>query len=182
MEDWAQNDFDFTETTDQCDLEETADPDCQEDGSDLTDDLLTSDLSLCHNATVEKGTGHTDICPDKGTCSFHVFSIRRFFGRAQKICRRHRGTLSSIHSCNANNQVRCLAKRACVNQNLVWIGVRKHRRNCNYINVDRSRLNYTNWACGQRKRCGKWCTALNLSTGKWVSRRCRARLPFVCTY
>ncbi|XP_075071558.1 proteoglycan 3-like [Mixophyes fleayi] len=173
-----------SEAADQGDLEETADTDCQEDGSDLTDDLLTSDLSLCHNATLEldKGTGDSDICADKRRCKYHVFRRKRVFWKAQRSCRRHRGNLCSIHSRVANNRLRCLARRRAANQNLVWIGVWKSKNIRQYKDVDRSRMNYTNWGCRQRKRCGTWCTALNVSTGKWISITCTAHLPFVCTY
>ncbi|XP_075071555.1 bone marrow proteoglycan-like [Mixophyes fleayi] len=179
---------DIEERADQDDIEDTADPGSQDDGSDMSDVLLTSDLSHCqshecHNATlvIEKGLGHTGACPDKGSCHYRVFNCLRDFWTAQRSCKCRRGNLSSLHNFRANNQVRCLGKRTCRNQHYAWIGMYKANSCRGYANVDGSRLDYTNWAYGQFRRCGTWCTAMNLSNGQWFSLSCNTRLPFVCT-
>ncbi|XP_063819451.1 bone marrow proteoglycan-like [Pseudophryne corroboree] len=160
---------DLEETVVQEDLEETACTDSQEDESDISDDLQTSDQDKCHNV---------GVFPGKGTCSYRVFRRLRKFWRAQHICRCSRGNLSSLHSFGANNQVRCLVKRKCTNLSYAWIGVYKVN-NC-VRNVDGSRVNYTNWSCGLNQSTGR-CVAMNLSTGRWVFLPCNTRLPFVCT-
>ncbi|KAG8544390.1 hypothetical protein GDO81_022584 [Engystomops pustulosus] len=121
-------------------------------------------------------------CPNKGTCRYHVFRQPRPFGCAHRICRCRRGNLSSIHSCSANTGLANVLKRTCLNASFVWIGVIKRNRCVPYCNVDGSSLNYANWGCGQPKRGGTWCVAMNRYTGKWVSLNCNTRLPFVCTF
>ncbi|XP_075705362.1 proteoglycan 3-like [Rhinoderma darwinii] len=122
------------------------------------------------------------VCPDKGTCSYHVFFASRTFQRARRICRCRRGNLSSIHSYGTNNFLRRFLRKTCRNISYVWIGVWKRNTCFPYRNIDRSRLDYANWASGQRKSYGRWCVAMNLHTGQWFSLRCRTRLPFLCTF
>lgn len=136
-------------------------------------------LRIEPDATVEAEDAD---CPDKGKCGFHVFSSPRPFLKAQRTCRCRRGNLASIHNCGKNGYLRELVRKTCTNVTYVWIGVWKRRRCSPYRNVDRSSLNYTNWACGQRKSRGRWCTAMNTQTGQWFSFSCRTRLPFVCSY
>ncbi|XP_075071557.1 bone marrow proteoglycan-like [Mixophyes fleayi] len=176
------------EGSDQDDIEDTADPGSQDDGSDMSDHLPATDLShchlhKCHNATlvIEKGLERAGVCPDKGTCHYQVFNCPRNFWTAQSACRCSRGILSSIHNLWANNQVRCLAQRTCRNQHYAWIGMYKYNTCRGYANVDGSRVDYTNWACGQFRTHGTWCTAINLSNGQWYSLYCSTLLPYVCT-
>ncbi|XP_075114217.1 proteoglycan 3-like [Leptodactylus fuscus] len=114
-------------------------------------------------------------CPDKGTCGYHVFPRPRIFICAcwlrifpsvqmrdsRTACRFRRGHLSSIHGCCANNFLVTLLKTHVSNSAYVWIGVIKTTRWARYCNVDRSGLNYTNWACGNPKTRKRWCVAMN---------------------
>ncbi|XP_075071554.1 bone marrow proteoglycan-like [Mixophyes fleayi] len=180
---------DLEERYDQDDIEDTTDPDSQDDGSDMPGDQPTTDLSQCqmpdecHNANmvVENGVGRADVCPHKGLSYYLVYNWRSNFWTAQRTCRSRRGNLSSIHNYLANNRVKCLGKCVCTNQQYAWIGVYKANTCRRYANVDRSRVDYTNWDKGQFRRWGKWCTAINLSNGKWRSLNCKFRLPFICT-
>ncbi|XP_075071556.1 proteoglycan 3-like [Mixophyes fleayi] len=172
------------ERSDQDNTEDTADPGSPDDGSDMSDVLPTTDLShchlhKCHNTTlvIAKGLGRAGVCPDKGTCHYHVFNCPRIFWTAQYACRCSRGNLSSIHNYWANNQVRYLAQRTCTNHHYAWIGVYKVNSIYGTANVDRSRVDYTNWASGQLTSC----TAINLSNGQWYSLNCNTNLPFICT-
>ncbi|XP_040292215.1 bone marrow proteoglycan-like [Bufo bufo] len=156
------------------------------DTDDYEDEFNDKDLSLGQESVcikpnfTEKAEGV--MCPDKGTCGYHIFFSPRRFGKAQKICRCRRGNLSSIHNAGSNNNLLCFLRRTCRNISYVWIGVKKRNSCFPYGNVDGSRLNYTNWACGQNRRHGKWCVAMNVQTGQWFTLKCRTRLPFVCTF
>ncbi|XP_077309974.1 bone marrow proteoglycan-like [Lithobates pipiens] len=156
------------------DAEELVDPRSQEDENDMPDDLEETDLNdcqfkTCHNITLE---GHSEA-----TCHYRLYTSARRFGQARRFCRCHRGNLCSIHNACVNNQMRALAR--CHNQSLVWIGLWKPR--CRkYHHVDGSRVSWANFGCGQRKGRGKWCVALNVATGQWISLRCRTRLSFIC--
>ncbi|XP_056385991.1 bone marrow proteoglycan-like [Hyla sarda] len=138
-----------------------------------------------HNVSLDLqcGSKHGNMCPGKATCHIRLFTSPMIFLFAQAYCRCYRGSLSSIHSSCVNNGVRAMAQSSCGNRyGWVWIGVYKPYNSCHYLNADGSRLDYTNWACGNPNRCGAWCTALNLSNGQWYSINCCYTLPFVCTF
>ncbi|XP_073451329.1 proteoglycan 3-like [Aquarana catesbeiana] len=156
------------------DADELVDPSSQEDENDMPDDLEETDLNdcqfeACHNISLE---GRSEA-----TCHYRLYTRARKFRKALRFCRRHRGNLCSIHNACVNNQMRALAR--CRNQSLVWIGLWKPCRR-GYCNVDGSCVNWANFGCRQRKGKGKWCVALNVATGQWVSLKCRTRLPFIC--
>ncbi|XP_075071553.1 galactose-specific lectin nattectin-like [Mixophyes fleayi] len=183
----SENYGDLEERSDQDDIEDTTDPGSQDDGSDMSGDLPTSDLSHCQshkcrnaNMVIEQGTGHVDVCPHKGPCFYLAFNWQKDYWSAQRECKSRRGNLSSIHSLWANNQVRRLGKSLCTNQKYAWIGVNKANSGSRYTNVDRSRLDYTNWGKGHPRNQGTWCTAMYLSNGLWVSLNCKTQLSFVC--
>ncbi|XP_044154772.1 bone marrow proteoglycan-like [Bufo gargarizans] len=156
------------------------------DIDDDEDEFNYKDLSLGQESVcikpnfTEKAEGV--MCPDKGTCSHHIFITPNCFGKAQRICRCRRGNLSSIHNAGSNNNLQCFLKKSCRNISYVWIGVWKKNSCFPYGNVDRSRLNYTNWACGENKTHGEWCVAMNVQTGQWFTLKCSTQLPFVCTF
>ncbi|XP_069835424.1 proteoglycan 3-like [Dendropsophus ebraccatus] len=142
-------------------------------------------MDTCRNVSLDLkcGSEHGNLSPGKATCHMRIFTCPKSFAFARTFCRCHRGRLSSIHSYCANNNVRVAAQRSCANRyGWVWIGVYKPYSYCRYINADGSRLDYTNWACGQPHKCGAWCTALNLANGQWYSISCCYQLPFVCTF
>ncbi|XP_075144275.1 snaclec 3-like [Leptodactylus fuscus] len=121
-------------------------------------------------------------CPEKGRCRYHIFLNPKSFLWAWFTCLRRKGNLASIHSSRANLFLARAFRRHVRNSIYVWIGVAKGRKQSRYCNVDGSRLNYSNWSCGNRKRRGLWCVAMNKLTGKWVSLSCHRKLPYVCTY
>ncbi|KAM4034921.1 bone marrow proteoglycan-like [Anomaloglossus baeobatrachus] len=188
----------FAEKPDDCpqDHEEnTIVPGIKEDKCDMPEIIENSPLDdcqmdRCKNASLDAtsvglkcGTKHGDKCRSKGTCAYRIISCPRTFPQAQAFCRCHRGSLSSIHNHCVNSYVRLLAQRTFGNRfGFVWIGVYKNCNSNQYVNADGSRLNYTKWAYGYPKRCGTWCTALNLANGQWYNFNCCYRLPFVCTY
>ncbi|XP_072280122.1 proteoglycan 3-like [Pyxicephalus adspersus] len=165
---------------------ELADSDSQENNCEMNDTLETTSmgncqLEQCHNVTEEVNKQSGDICPGKSTCHLQAFNCPRGFWWAQRSCKCHRGKLSSVGNSCVNNQVRCVAQRACTNQQYAWIGVWKPGNSCTYKNVDGRGLAYTNFACGQRRTCGVWCVAINLSNGLWYTFNCCTHLPYVCT-
>ncbi|XP_073451337.1 bone marrow proteoglycan-like [Aquarana catesbeiana] len=166
--------------------DEIENPNGQENYCDMPDTLETTHLNdcqlgKCHNASIEINKRFGDVCPDKSTCYYQAFNCLTTFSWAQHSCRCRRGNLSSVSNGWANNQIRCVAQRACSNRYYAWIGVWKPANSCAYINADGSRLTYTNFACGQFRRCGTWCVAMNLSNGLWYTFNCCTSLPFVCT-
>ncbi|XP_073446026.1 C-type isolectin Sp-CL4-like [Dendrobates tinctorius] len=187
----------FAEKPDDCPQdhqEEHIVPGISEDKCDMPEVIENTPLSdckmeKCQNVSLDGtsvelkcGTKLSHKCHSKGTCSYHFSSCPRTFSQAQEYCRCNRGNLSSIHSSCINEYVRRQAQCAFGNQfKYLWIGVYKNCSSSQYINVDGSALDYTNWACGYPQMCGTWCTALNLSDGKWYTFNCCTRLPFVCT-
>ncbi|XP_073451336.1 proteoglycan 3-like [Aquarana catesbeiana] len=166
--------------------DEIEDPNGQENYGDMPDTLETTHLNdcllgKCHNASIEKNKRFGDVCPDKSTCSYQAFNCLKKFAWAVYSCVCRRGNLSSISNVWANNQIRCVAQRACPNQHYAWIGVWKPYDYSYYVNVNGSRLPYSNFACGQYRTHGVWCVAINLSNGLWYSLNCFTSLPFVCT-
>ncbi|KAM4636589.1 bone marrow proteoglycan-like [Discoglossus pictus] len=144
-------------------------------------------MEECHNATVEydenMALDKDKECSGKVDCPhYRYIGCARSFNWAARYCRCRRGNLSSIHNWHTNAVLARFAVRKNRRARFAWIGVRKTCRRRRYFCVDRSRLDYTNWACGQRKRCGAWCTAMNVYSGRWYSLRCHTRLPFFCTY
>ncbi|XP_053547653.1 proteoglycan 3 [Bombina bombina] len=139
-----------------------------------------------HNVTVEfdKDMADAKVCPGKAGCSFRFFRRRRSFRRARRVCRCRHGQLSSIHNARTNRVLARTARHVRRFRRVIryaWIGVWKRCWRRRYTCVDHTRLNYTNWARRQIHRCGSWCTALNIRTGRWVSLRCKLHLPFFCT-
>ncbi|KAM5140475.1 bone marrow proteoglycan-like [Mantella aurantiaca] len=174
-EDWSQKDSN-----------EISEPKGQVNDCDKPDTLETSPLSAhqlkpCHNVTNEVNNVFSEICPDKSTCHYQVVNFPINFFQAKHSCKSRRGNLSSIHNVCANDQIRCVGKRTCANQQYVWIGVSKFVNSCVYRNVDGSALNYSRFACGQCRTVGTWCVAMNLSSGLWYTFNCLTKLPFVCT-
>ncbi|CAI9597463.1 unnamed protein product, partial [Staurois parvus] len=151
--------------------DEIDDPNGQQNYCDMPDTLETFDFNDCqlgksHNVSVEVNKKFGDVCPDKSTCHYQAFNSPTSFAWAQHSCKCRRGCLSSVYNAGANNQIRCLAKRACSNQYYVWIGVWKPANSCAYINASGTRLCYTNFAWGQYRTHGTWCVAMNLSNGR----------------
>ncbi|XP_073451327.1 uncharacterized protein [Aquarana catesbeiana] len=157
------------------DLEEADDmSEDLEEADDMPEDLEEADLNdpeleMSHNTSLD--------CDSEATCHYKLYTCRKNFRSAQHVCRCQRGNLCSIRNSCVNNRLRAFARR--YNQKLVWIGVWRpcFRR---YRNIDGRRLGYTNFGCRQRKRIGKWCVALNISTGKWISVKCWKKLPYIC--
>ncbi|KAM5141842.1 proteoglycan 3-like [Mantella aurantiaca] len=145
----------------------------QEESDDLEDmeeiELNDHKLETCHNTSLES---HPEA-----TCRYRLYTSVRTFTLAQSFCRHKRGNLCSIQNVCVNNQLRRLVQNS--RQQLAWIGVWKpfFRK---YCNVDGSSLSYANFDCKQRKCLGKWCVALQVSTGKWISVSCKRKLPFIC--
>ncbi|XP_056387723.1 galactose-specific lectin nattectin-like [Hyla sarda] len=128
----------------------------------------------------EKAVG--DVCPNKGTCVYHVFFTPTQFFAALSVCRKAGGNLSSIHNWHTNYFLQKFLSKGSRNSNFVWIGVWKSNRSSRYWNIDESPLDYTNWQSGRRIVSGQWCTAINIHTGKWWSINCNTQLPFLCSY
>ncbi|KAM4031389.1 uncharacterized protein ACNLHF_018854 isoform 2-T2 [Anomaloglossus baeobatrachus] len=66
-------------------------------------------------------------CPNKATCSYHVFFRHRRFYRATRVCRNWRGDLSSIHSSRINSFLQRFVKGIVKNSSYVWIGIWKKK-------------------------------------------------------
>ncbi|KAM5172433.1 proteoglycan 3-like [Mantella aurantiaca] len=165
---------------------EPVDPSSQENENDMPEDLEdmeeTDDLEdveenelsdhqleTCHNTSLES---HSEA-----TCRYRLYTSARTFTLAQRLCKKNKGNLCSIQNVCVNNQLRRLVKNS--RRQLAWIGVWKPARG-GYRNIDRSKLSYANFGCAQRKCKGKWCVALQVSTGKWISVSCKSKLPFIC--
>ncbi|KAM5142200.1 bone marrow proteoglycan-like [Mantella aurantiaca] len=164
---------------------EIADLNEQENVCDMPNTLETTSLNKCqqepcHNVTMKVNNRFGDICLDKSTCYYQAINCPTTYGWAQHFCRCRRGNLSSVHNALVNNQIRCVGRRACTNRHYAWIGVWKPANSCAYINSDGSRLNYSNFACGQRRTHGVWCVAMNLSNGYWYTFNCCIQLPYIC--
>ncbi|XP_068114392.1 proteoglycan 3-like [Hyperolius riggenbachi] len=161
------------------------------DDLDLKDDLalqddlyLKDDLEKTHdddfhlqeplNATVELKEGNSV----EGTCTYTIYTAARNFLASRHFCSCNHGSMASIHSTRINTLLRNLGRS--VNSGLAWIGVWKPWLCGGYCNVDRSRLDYTNFARGQRRHYGRWCVAMNTRNGQWYSVNCGVRLPFIC--
>ncbi|XP_018424291.1 PREDICTED: bone marrow proteoglycan [Nanorana parkeri] len=154
---------------------------CDMPGALETTPLDDSQLEQCDNVTVQVKKGSDHSCPDKSNCYYQAFNCPTTFAWAQHSCRCRSGKLSSVHNLGVNNQIRCVAQRACSNRHYAWIGVWKPGNSCAYVNADGSRVNYSNFASGQRRTYGTWCVAMNLSSGLWYTFNCDTSLPFICT-
>ncbi|XP_069611886.1 proteoglycan 3-like [Ranitomeya imitator] len=119
-------------------------------------------------------------CPNKATCSYHVFLSPRRFYRAMRVCRNWRGDLTSIHCSKVNRYLQTFFKEIVKKFYYVWIGVWKSETYNAYQNIDGTILSYTNFDANQRKSSGQWCVAMNINSGKWYSLSCETELPFVC--
>ncbi|XP_073414905.1 bone marrow proteoglycan-like [Dendrobates tinctorius] len=166
--------------TNEDNIHELLDEDSNEDEMDEEDLSLSQEIDQIEPDFTKKA--EDEACPDKGTCGYHVVTKPHCFTKAMKICRCRTGNLSSLHCSTANSQLQCFLKKNVRNSGYVWIGVWKNKLCRPYHTVDGSNLNYTNWACNQKKARGRWCVAMCVNTGKWYSFHCRQRLPFVCTY
>ncbi|XP_077310774.1 uncharacterized protein LOC143930370 isoform X2 [Lithobates pipiens] len=157
------------------DIEEADDmPDDLEEADDMPHDLEEAELNdleleMSHNTSLE--------CDSESTCHYKLFTCGQDFRSAQSVCRRQRGNLCSVRNSCVNNQLRAFARR--YNQKLAWIGVWKP--SCGgYRNVNGKKLKYTNFGHRQRKCVGRWCVALNVANGQWISVRCWKKLPYIC--
>ncbi|XP_040176974.1 bone marrow proteoglycan-like isoform X2 [Rana temporaria] len=145
-------------------------PEDPEEADDLPEDPKEADLNeMSHNTLLE--------CDSEATCHFKLYFRGKNFRKAQSVCKRQKGNLCSVQNSCVNNQLTAFARRN--NQKLAWIGVIKPclRR---YRNVDGTKLNYTNFGFQQCKRKGRWCVALNVANGKWISVKCSKKLPYIC--
>ncbi|XP_073537346.1 proteoglycan 3-like [Phyllobates terribilis] len=121
-------------------------------------------------------------CPNKATCSYHIFFRPRRFYRATRVCRNWRGDLSSIHSSKINSYLQRFLRGIVKNSSYVWIGIWKKKTRRSYWNIDGTKWSYTNFAAKQRKSSGRWCVAMNINSGKWYSLNCQTELPFICAF
>ncbi|XP_072280642.1 proteoglycan 3-like [Pyxicephalus adspersus] len=104
--------------------------------------------------------------------------VRTFF-RAENVCRRLHGDLSSIHGRRISARMRRMMKKR-GGKKLAWIGVWRPWRSGKYQNVDQTPMDYSRFGRGQCKKRGRWCVAMNMQTGRWTSQNCNRKLPFVC--
>ncbi|CAH2321551.1 proteoglycan 3 [Pelobates cultripes] len=162
---------------------EEAEEDC--DAQENTEISLLSEGNSeeCQNVSVTLDkTTYPKICPGDEKCHYRFFGQCTTFSRAQRRCRRLHGNVSSIHSLCANNYIARFVR--CINRHVrfVWIGVIRGGCLRRIRNVDGSKIDFTNWACGQPGHNHKLCTAINICNGKWYSFNCNARLPSICTF
>ncbi|PIO14833.1 hypothetical protein AB205_0089960 [Aquarana catesbeiana] len=161
--------------TDLEEAEEAGDmPKDLEEADDMPEDLEEADLNdleleMSHNTSLE--------CDSEATCHYRLYTRGSRFGSAQRVCKRHEGNLCSIRNACINSRLRAFARR--YNQKLAWIGVWKPF-GCRYRNIDGKKLKYTNFGRGQRKKAGRWCVALNVANGQWISVSCLRKLPYIC--
>ncbi|XP_069608928.1 bone marrow proteoglycan-like isoform X2 [Ranitomeya imitator] len=175
-----ENDQLIKVATNEDNIHELLDEDNDEDELDEEDLSLSQEIDQIELDFTEKA--ENEACPHNGTCHYRVFTKPHCFNKAKKICRSHRGNLSSVHSCTANRDLQWYIKLKASNVRYAWIGVWKSKLCRPYSTVDGSKLNYANWACNQNKTRGRWCVAMCVNTGKWYSFSCHKRLPSVCTY
>ncbi|CAI9605791.1 unnamed protein product [Staurois parvus] len=156
------------------DVDELVNPSSQEDDNDVPEDPEEMDpkdlkLEMSHNTSLE--------CDSEATCHYRLYTRGKSFSKAQTVCKSHKGNLCSIRNSCINSRLRAFVRR--YNQKLAWIGVWKPSC-CGYRNIDGQKLKYTNFARRQRKTLGRWCVALNVATGKWISVSCSKQLPYIC--
>ncbi|XP_053547654.1 proteoglycan 3 [Bombina bombina] len=184
----AQESGDFSSGESPDDFISDEEPTIYDNDHETPDELDNDSPNDCHmenyhNVTVEfdEEVADAKVCPGKADCSYRYFISARSFYQARRACRCRRGQMSSIHRQSTNSLLARTARRANRRTTFAWIGARKGWWKCSYYFVDGTRFDYTNWACGYPKANGRWCIAINVRTGKWVSLRCHTRLPFFCT-
>ncbi|CAJ0942935.1 unnamed protein product [Ranitomeya imitator] len=120
-----ENDQLIKVATNEDNIHELLDEDNDEDELDEEDLSLSQEIDQIELDFTEKA--ENEACPHNGTCHYRVFTKPHCFNKAKKICRSHRGNLSSVHSCTANRDLQWYIKLKASNVRYAWIGVWKSK-------------------------------------------------------
>ncbi|XP_070552350.1 low affinity immunoglobulin epsilon Fc receptor-like [Ptychodera flava] len=107
---------------------------------------------------------------------YRVFTARLNWCTAQRVCRRHRGTLVSIHNHRQNCIVRAYARR----YGNLWIGLNDIRVEGRFKWINRAPYNYRRWSRGEPNNYKNEDCVEMYRNGHWNDLKCAHRRRFMC--
>ncbi|XP_070552386.1 neurocan core protein-like [Ptychodera flava] len=112
----------------------------------------------------------------RGLGCYRVFRCHRNWYSARRICRRHGGDLTSIHSYRQNRLIKKFARH----YGSLWIGLNDRRRERHFRWSDGTRVNFRRWGRVEpNNKHNEDCVEMH-SNGRWNDLKCRRRRRFVC--
>ncbi|XP_070552385.1 low affinity immunoglobulin epsilon Fc receptor-like [Ptychodera flava] len=159
----AEQEIDEEEETDTHEMS-TADDETEESSEDVDEEAIE----------LVKDAHRRWVCYHR-KC-YRMFTRRRRWRRAHRICRRKGGTLVSIHNSYQNRIVRAYARR----YGNLWIGLNDRRCEGRFRWTDRSRYNFSRWYCHEPNNYRNEDCVEMYRNGRWNDLRCRRRRRFMC--
>ncbi|XP_062928249.1 snaclec coagulation factor IX/factor X-binding protein subunit B3-like [Mobula hypostoma] len=160
--------------------------------------LLVSDVTGTDNSTEVEETLRAFGEITRGPCEigwyeyrptkscYRCFNSTKTWKEAEIFCNRekHYGQLASVTSCDHNEFISKLVRKATTGSRPAWIGLKDVCKNGNFLWGDESSVRYLNWAEGRPvdPKHGQHCTFIHKSSSDWVDCNCNARLFYVCAY